>query len=116
MGVDINHIDKIKFLELYQQARAQTFSSKILAYSFVAHGIIHFNPGRVLSEMFELFKTLSPPPQVSPAHIEGQAETPHNMERKEAQTKLVKRHLQPRRHSENHDGTQRAFRLRQITP
>lgn len=99
IGLGVNHIDKIEFLELYQQARAQTFSTKIVANSFAATGIVPFDPDRVLSKMFELFKTPSPPPQVSPAHAEWEAETPHNIEQLEAQTKLLKQHLQRRRHS-----------------
>jgi hypothetical protein len=99
MGLGVNHIDKVEFLPLYREARAQSLSSKNVVSSFAATGIAPFDPDRVLNHLLTRFQTPTPPFQLSPARVSLTAETPRNITQLEAQTKLLKQYLRRRTQS-----------------
>ncbi len=98
MGLGVNHVDKVDFLQLYQHARAETITSSNACSGFAATGIVPFNPDRVLSGLLAKFRTPTPPLPPA-ANIVPTAETPHNITQLQAQTKLLKHYLRRRTQS-----------------
>jgi hypothetical protein len=99
IGLGVNHIDKVEFLALYRQARAQTFSTQNVSSGFAATGIVPFDPDRVLSRLLTSFHTPSPPLSPSAASATWTTQTPRNITELQAQTELLKRHLRRRTQS-----------------
>lgn len=62
MRSQINHIDKLDFLESYPLARIEAFKSETIKNSFAAAGLIPFAPDRVISKLNIQLRTPPPPP------------------------------------------------------
>ena len=58
----INHIDKLDFLEVYPLARIEAFKSETIKNSFLATGLVPFEPDRVISKLNIRLRTPTPPP------------------------------------------------------
>ena len=58
MGV--NSITKLDFLEAYLIARAQSYKIETIKNSFIAAGLVLFNPNRVIETLNIQLKTLTP--------------------------------------------------------
>jgi hypothetical protein len=97
MSVDISHIDKQEFLQLYQRVRPKALHSTNIQSSFTATGLIRYNPNRVLRLLNAPLRTPSPcrPPTAS----SWKAETPHNIIELQYQTELIKQYLKRRSRS-----------------
>ena len=57
----INHIDKLDFLEAYPSARIEAFKSETIKNSFLATGLVPFEPDRVISKLNIRLRTPTPP-------------------------------------------------------
>lgn len=101
MGLGVNHIDKLEFLPLYQQARAQALSESNIKSSFRATGLMPLNPDAVLSLLPAQYQTPSPTlsTQQLPSSQTWTAKTPHNILELQKQTRHIKRHLKQRTQS-----------------
>ena len=60
MRLGINHITKEDFLSVYYIAHAQAITEKNILSSFLATGLVPFNPDCVLSTLGPIVRTLSP--------------------------------------------------------
>ena len=91
----VNHIDKLEFLPLYQQARSEALHEKNIRNSFAATGLVPYEPDRVLSTLHTQIYTpsLQLSPQTQLAQI---AETPYNITQLQHQTELIKQYLKRR--------------------
>jgi len=49
--LDFNYIDKFNFLKAYSQAHTEIFRPDTIKNSFVATGLILFNPERMLEQL-----------------------------------------------------------------
>ena len=58
----INYIDKLDFLKVYPLARIEAFKSETIKNSFLATGLVLFEPDRVISKLNIRLRTLTPPP------------------------------------------------------
>jgi hypothetical protein len=98
MSLGINHIDKLDFLTLYQQARAQSLSEANIKSGFRGTGLVPYDPSAILSLLPAVHRTPSPlmhplqPPQWT-------TETPHNIIELQQQTDLIKQYLKRRTQS-----------------
>jgi hypothetical protein len=94
MGLGINHIDKLEFLPLYQEARAQALLESNIKSGFRATGLAPFNPSAVLS-LLPKYTTPSPlqPAVQLPSSRSWIAKTPHNILELQKQTQLLKQCL-----------------------
>jgi hypothetical protein len=94
IGLGVNHIDKLEFLPLYQEARAQALSESNIKGGFRATGLVPFNPSAVLS-LLPKYTTPSPPqPTVQlPSSRSWTTKTPHNILELQKQTQLLKQCL-----------------------
>jgi hypothetical protein len=61
MRYGINHVDKLDFLEAYPLARIEVFKSETIKNSFVAAGLVPYDPDRVLSKLNIRLRTPTPP-------------------------------------------------------
>lgn len=98
MSLGVNNIDKIDFLTLYRQVRAQALSESNIKSGFRGTGLIPYDPNAVLSLLHTQYRTPSPPIP-PPQQPQWTAETPHNILELEQQTALIKQYLQRRTHS-----------------
>ncbi len=57
----VNHIDKQDFLRAYLATRTETISLANIHSSFVATGLVPYDPKRVLSKLHTQLKTLTLP-------------------------------------------------------
>jgi hypothetical protein len=62
MRLGINHISKDEFLPAYYQAHIQAITEKNVRSSFLATGLVPFDPERVLSRLNPIVRTPSPVP------------------------------------------------------
>lgn len=62
MWLGINHITKEEFLSVYYAAHTQAITEKNIRSSFLAAGLVPFNPERILSTLSPSIRTLSPAP------------------------------------------------------
>jgi hypothetical protein len=60
MALGVNHIDKLEFLDLYQQARSEALHERNIRSGFAVTGLILYNPERVLSILRVPVQTPSP--------------------------------------------------------
>jgi hypothetical protein len=51
MWLGINHITKVDFLSVYPQARSEALKSSNIQSSFMAIGLVPYNPQCVLSNL-----------------------------------------------------------------
>lgn len=90
--LEVHHIDKVDFLELYLQARTQTMTEKTTKAAFRAVGIVPFDPQQVLSRL----KPRTPSPLLQPqlGGSEGQLpfRTPHDALDVDFQVRAFQRH------------------------
>jgi hypothetical protein len=92
MGVGISYIDKLEFLQVYQQVRSKALHSTNIQNSFAATGLVLYNPNCVLSLLHTQLHTLSPQRR-SQTPEPWTAETLHNIVELQHQTELIKRFL-----------------------
>jgi hypothetical protein len=93
----VNHIDKQDFLEAYYNARKETMTQANISSSFVATGVLLYDPERVLSKLNTQLRTPTLP--LLPTSIEQGPwipETPHNTTELELQSKAIKDYLKRR--------------------
>jgi hypothetical protein len=90
--LEVHHIDKVDFLELYLQARIHAINEKTIKSAFRAVGIVPFDPQQLLSRLKP--RTPSPLLQPQPAAPEGQLpfQTPHNILDIEAQVQAFQKY------------------------
>ncbi|KAJ5169708.1 uncharacterized protein N7500_002491 [Penicillium coprophilum] len=62
MRRQVNHIDKLDFLDLYPLVRIEAFKSETIKNSFGAAGLVPFSPERVISKLNIQLRTPTPPP------------------------------------------------------
>lgn len=98
MACGVNHIDKLEFLPLYQQARKLAISPSNIQAGFAATGLVPYSPNRVLSQLHAEYHTPTPP-QRPQSNGSWTAETPHNIAELQKQTALLKGYLQQHMHS-----------------
>jgi hypothetical protein len=98
MSLGVNHIDKLDFLALYRQARAQSLSEANIKSGFRGTGLVPYDPSAVLSFLPIVYRTPSPliPPLQPP---QWTTETPHNVVELQQQTNLIKQYLKRRTQS-----------------
>jgi hypothetical protein len=92
MHTGVNHIDKQDFLMAYHTAYRESMNLANIQSSFVATGLLPYDPERVLSKLTQ-FKTPTPPssshaaaPQSGPWTIK----TPHDTTQLDLQAKAIK--------------------------
>lgn len=92
MSLGVNQINKQDFLTTYQQACVKALHQNNIQSSFIATGLVPYDPDRVLSLIHAQYHTPSPQlrPQTQSAWM---AETPHGIIQLENQTKLIKQYL-----------------------
>ena len=78
MRLGVNHIDKLEFLPLYQQARTEALHSRNIKAGFAAAGLVPYNPSRVLAHLHAEFHTPTPPP-LPPSEDVWATETLYNI-------------------------------------
>jgi hypothetical protein len=96
MGLGVNHIDKLEFLPLYQQARAQALSESNIKSGFRATGLKPYKPDAILLLLPAQYQTPSPTlsAQQLPSSQIWIAKTPRDILELQKQTKHIKRCLQ----------------------
>lgn len=98
MSLGVNQIDKQEFLTTYQQARIEALHQNNIRSSFIATGLVPYDPDRVLSLLHAQSHT--PSPQLRPqTQSAWTAETPHDLIELENQSKLIKQYLRHRTQS-----------------
>jgi hypothetical protein len=75
MRLSINHIDKIEFLQAYQDAH-QSLSKANICSGFAATGLVPYDPSRVLSQLPA--KTPTPPSTSQSNQSSWAGKTPYN--------------------------------------
>jgi hypothetical protein len=87
MRLGINYILKDEFLPAYYQAHTQAIIEKNVRSSFLAIGLVLFNPERVLSGLNPIVRTLSPVPTEGSSLWESK--TPQNLKEIKRQGKHI---------------------------
>ncbi|OQD72698.1 hypothetical protein PENANT_c225G09064 [Penicillium antarcticum] len=96
MRVQINHIDKLDFLEAYPSARIEAFKSETIKNSFAAAGLVPYNPDRVISKLDIRLRTPTPP---SSQGSEWSLKTPSNYVQLQKQASSIRALLRTRSRS-----------------
>jgi hypothetical protein len=94
----LNHIDKPDFLRAYSTTRLEALNTSNIRNSFMATGLVPYNPSYVLEKLHVTLRTPTLPinhPQSSPWN----PETPHNIRELERQTQTIKEYIRHRTHS-----------------
>jgi hypothetical protein len=94
--VQINHVDKLDFLEAYPSARIEAFKSETIKNSFAAAGLVPYNPDRVISKLDIRLRTPTPP---SSQGSEWSLKTPSNHVQLQKQASSIKALLRTRSRS-----------------
>jgi hypothetical protein len=76
MALGVDYIDKLEFLDLYQQARPEALHERNIRSGFTATGLIPYDPERVLSILRVPVQTPSP---VLVPQDNYTSSTPHNI-------------------------------------
>jgi hypothetical protein len=87
MRLGINHISKDEFLPAYYPAHAQAITEKNVRSSFLATGLVLFDPERVLSGLNPIVRTPSPVPTEGSSSWESK--TPQNLKEIKRQGKHI---------------------------
>ena len=82
-----NHINKFDFLKAYPEAHTEAFKADTIKNSFLAAGLVPFNPERVLEQLNIQLKTPTPPDSQS---TNSELKTPHNIKQLEKQASIIK--------------------------
>ncbi|EEA28014.1 conserved hypothetical protein [Talaromyces marneffei ATCC 18224] len=96
-----NHIDKLDFLMAFPQARTVAYKARTIQNSFVATGLVPFNPDRVIQQLNIRLKTPTPPPSRSSNTQSSCLQTPQNIRQFVRQTTTIKRRISERTGSPN---------------
>ena len=94
--ININHIDKLDFLEAYPSARIEAFKSETIKNSFAAAGLVPYDPDRVISKLDIRLRTPTPP---SSRGSEWSLKTPSNYVQLQKQASSIKALLRTRSRS-----------------
>lgn len=97
MRLGINYIDKLDFLVAYLNARAEAFRSQTIQNSFLATGLVPYDPERVLLKLDIQLKTPTPPGS-RPGSRSSQftPKTPQNLVQLRRQASSIKATLERR--------------------
>ena len=76
--LQVYHIDKLEFLNIYPRIRPVVFIEQNIRAGFKATGLILYNPQRVLSSL-TIIRTPSPPRTAANSEATWIAETPHTV-------------------------------------
>jgi hypothetical protein len=87
MRLGINHISKDEFLPAYYQAHTQAITEKNIRSSFLATGLVLFDPERVLSGLNPIVRTPSPVPTEGSSSWDSK--TPQNLKEVKRQGKHI---------------------------
>jgi hypothetical protein len=110
MGLGVNHIDKIEFLPLYQQARREALIDRNIYSGFAATGLVPYDPDRVLELLNAQFKTPSPSPPSPPQSQRWTAATPQDIAQLAQQSQLINQRLKRRHRTQSPQSpTEQAF-------
>ncbi|KAL3713144.1 hypothetical protein TMatcc_001847 [Talaromyces marneffei ATCC 18224] len=96
-----NHIDKLDFLMAFPKARTEAYKARTIQNSFVATGLVPFNPDRVIQQLNIQLKTPTPPPSRSSNTQSSCLQTPQNIRQFVRQTTTIKRRISERTGSPN---------------
>jgi hypothetical protein len=96
-----NHIDKIDFLTAFPSARAMAYKAQTIRNSFVATGLVPFNPDRVIQQLTIQLKTPTPPPSRSSNTASSCLQTPQNIRQFVRQSTTINKRINERIESLN---------------
>ncbi|EEA22979.1 pogo transposable element, putative [Talaromyces marneffei ATCC 18224] len=106
-----NHIDKLDFLMAFPKARTEAYKARTIQNSFVATGLVPFNPDRVIQQLNIQLKTPTPPPSRSSNTQSSCLQTPQNIRQFVRQTTTIKRRISERTGSPNQGINQAIIRM-----
>ncbi|RFU33152.1 hypothetical protein B7463_g3180, partial [Scytalidium lignicola] len=95
MCLDIQHINKLDFLEMYPIVRQETFKSSNIRQGFAGIELVPYNPDRVMSKLRLEVEEISTPPKSSYGNSEAPwvPETPHNSIQLQKQYEIIQSRL-----------------------
>ncbi|EEA20812.1 hypothetical protein TMatcc_000803 [Talaromyces marneffei ATCC 18224] len=91
-----NHIDKLDFLMAFPQARTEAYTARTIQNSFVATGLVPFNPDRVIQQLNIRLKTPTPPPSRSSNTQSSCLQTLQNIRQFVRQTTTITKRINER--------------------
>uniref|UniRef100_A0A093ULC9 Tigger transposable element-derived protein 2 n=2 Tax=Talaromyces marneffei PM1 TaxID=1077442 RepID=A0A093ULC9_TALMA len=106
-----NHIDKLDFLMAFPKARTEAYKARTIQNSFVATGLVPFNPDRVIQQLNIRLKTPTPPPSRSSNTQSSCLQTPQNIRQFVRQTTTIKRRISEHTGSPNQGINQAIIRM-----
>ncbi|EED14516.1 pogo transposable element, putative [Talaromyces stipitatus ATCC 10500] len=93
MRLGFNHIDKIDFLTAFPKARTMAYKAQTVRNSFIATGLVPFNPDRVYQQLTVRLKTPTPPPSRSSDTQSSCLQTPQNLRQFKRQMTTTKKRI-----------------------
>ena len=97
MRVGIDHIDKSDFLISYNQARTETYKEDTIRNAFKASGLVPYDPIHVLSKLYMVTKTPTPPGSSHGSQSSyWTPQTPQNLRQLQRQSRTIEEHLRRR--------------------
>jgi hypothetical protein len=94
-----NHIDKIDFLNAFQEARMMAYKPETIRNGFAATGLVPLDPDRVYQQLNVQVNTPSPPPSRSSNTQSSCLQTPQNPRQFKRQITTIKKRLSRRTRS-----------------
>ncbi|EED12353.1 conserved hypothetical protein [Talaromyces stipitatus ATCC 10500] len=93
MRLGFNHIDKIDFLTTFPKARTMAYKAQTVRNSFIATGLVPFNPDRVYQQLTVRLKTPTPPLSRSSDTQSSCLQTPQNPRQFKRQMTTMKKRI-----------------------
>jgi hypothetical protein len=88
-----NHIDKLDFLDAFPTARIEAFKAETIKNSFLATGLVPYDPNRVISNLNIQLRTPTPPPSRGSQSSAWEPKTPLNYKQLQKQEASIKKLL-----------------------